>query len=72
MGILKIRLKTLSGSVMYPLVDARLHFVLFGASACVGASVCALDTFVTLTAIIFIEPILISRFNNLDLIWKEL
>lgn len=66
MGILKIRLKTLSGLVVYALGDMMLYSALF------GASVCALDTFVTLTAIIFIELIAISSFNNLDLIWKEL
>lgn len=72
MGILKIRLKNLSGLVVYALVDMMLRFVLFGTSACAGESVCVLDTFVTLTAIIFVELILIPSFNNLDSIRKEL
>lgn len=41
-GMLKIRLKTLSGLAVYSLVDVMLHFVLF------GEFVCALGTFVTL------------------------
>lgn len=62
----------MSGLVAYALGDVMLHFLLFGAPACAGASVCALDIFVKLTAIFFIELILISSLNNLDLIWKEL
>lgn len=67
MGILKTRLKTLSGLVVYALVEAMLHFILFGASGC------ALDTFVTLTStIIFSEITFIPCFNNSVLIQQEL
>lgn len=53
--------------MVYALVDAMLHFVVF------EVLVCALDISVTVTtAIIFIEITLIPGLNNSDLIWKEL
>lgn len=53
--------------MVYALVDAMLHFVVF------EVLVCVLDVSVTVTtAIIFIEITLIPSLNNSDLIWKEL